>query len=191
MMNSRAKACPSLTEGTVTPPDLKGWKTPLRAKEAHMDAETCAAMYAGTWTHGKCRSAAKAIVSAGFRWAPEMWPVDRITIITASPEHAAFPISVSAPLYFWLTMGPAVAPNINIKVPTNSAPSYHVATGSIRWIFYVQTLGCILHDFKTFFFLILKKKKAAFFPLNMSFIWSQQNVIDNCSIRENFKIFGL
>ena len=40
MKNSRAKAWPVLTEGTVTPPDMKGWKTPLRAKEAQMEAET-------------------------------------------------------------------------------------------------------------------------------------------------------
>lgn len=50
-------------------------------------------------------------------------------IITASPAQAAFPINDSAPLYFWFTMGPAVAANININVPTNSAPSY-----TINWI---------------------------------------------------------
>lgn len=40
IMNSRAKACPTLTDGTVTPPDIKGWKTPLSANEAQMEAET-------------------------------------------------------------------------------------------------------------------------------------------------------
>ena len=44
MRNSSAKAWPVLTDGTVTPPDMKGWKTPLRAKEAQMEADTCAAM---------------------------------------------------------------------------------------------------------------------------------------------------
>jgi hypothetical protein len=44
-------------------------------------------------------------------------------IITASPAQAAFPINVSALLYFWFTIGPAVAANIRMKVPTNSAPS--------------------------------------------------------------------
>jgi hypothetical protein len=73
------------------------------------------------------------MVSAGFKWAPEMWPVDNITIITAKPEQAAFPISVSAPLYFWFTIGPAVAPNISMKVPTNSAPSFRVSETSVVW----------------------------------------------------------
>jgi hypothetical protein len=40
MMNSRAKACPRLTDGIVTPPDIKGWNTPLSANEAQMEAET-------------------------------------------------------------------------------------------------------------------------------------------------------
>jgi hypothetical protein len=38
-----------------------------------------------------------------------MWPVERITIITARPAQPALPIRVSAPLYFWLTIGAAVA----------------------------------------------------------------------------------
>lgn len=42
--NSRANAWPRLTEGTVTPPDMKGWKTALRANEAQIEAETWAAM---------------------------------------------------------------------------------------------------------------------------------------------------
>lgn len=88
-----------------------------------MEADTCAAMYAGTCTQGKWRSVAKAMVSEGFRWAPEMWPVERMTIMTASPAHAALPIRVSAPLYFWFTIGAAVAPKMRMKVPTNSAPN--------------------------------------------------------------------
>lgn len=77
----------------------------------------------GTWDHGKCLNVANAMVTDGFRCAPEMWPVDKITTITASPEHAALPSSVSAPLYFWFTIGPAAAENIRMKVPTNSAPT--------------------------------------------------------------------
>lgn len=57
MGNSRAKAWPRLTEGTVTPPDMKGWKTALRANEAQMEAKTWAAMYAGTWAQEKWRTA--------------------------------------------------------------------------------------------------------------------------------------
>jgi hypothetical protein len=41
---------------------MKGWKTPLRAKEAQTEADTCAAMWAGTCTQGKWRRAAKAMV---------------------------------------------------------------------------------------------------------------------------------
>lgn len=44
MRNSRAKAWPLLTEGTVTPPAKKGWNTPFRANEAQIDADTCAAI---------------------------------------------------------------------------------------------------------------------------------------------------
>jgi len=44
-------------------------------------------------------------------------------IITASPAEAAFPINVSAPLYLWFTIGAAVAANIRIYVPKNSAAS--------------------------------------------------------------------
>lgn len=64
------------------------------------------------------------MVSDGFRWAPEMCPIEKITIITAMPEHAAFPISDMGELYFWLTMGAAVAPNIKMNVPTNSAATF-------------------------------------------------------------------
>lgn len=70
--------------------------------------------------------AANAIVSEGLRWAPEMWPVDRMTIITASPADPALPRSVSTPLYFWFTIGAAVAKNMRMKVPTNSDPSFRV-----------------------------------------------------------------
>lgn len=55
-----------------------------------------------------------------------MCPVDRITIITAKPAHAALPMSVSEFVYFWFTMGPAVAAKMRMNVPTNSAPSLRV-----------------------------------------------------------------
>jgi len=42
--------------------------------------------------------------------------------MTVNPAQAAFPISVSTPLYLLFTIGPAVAAYINMKVPTNSAP---------------------------------------------------------------------
>ncbi|KAL3835487.1 hypothetical protein ACJIZ3_010223 [Penstemon smallii] len=46
---------------------------------------------------GKHFRAANDIVTAGFRWAPEMCPVESITIITANPVEAARPRSVSEP----------------------------------------------------------------------------------------------
>jgi hypothetical protein len=42
--------------------------------------------------------------------------------MTVNPAQAAFPISVSAPLYLLFTIGPAVAAYIRMNVPTNSAP---------------------------------------------------------------------
>lgn len=59
----------------------------------------------------------------GLRWAPEMWPVDRITIITARPVEAARPMRVSEPCVFWFTMAVAVPAKISMKVPKNSAPT--------------------------------------------------------------------
>lgn len=67
----------------------------------------------------------------GLRCAPEMCPVDIMTIMTASPAETAFPMSVSVALYLSLTMGAAVAPKIRMKVPTNSAPSYGSSIDSI------------------------------------------------------------
>ena len=76
-----------------------------------------------TCFHGKCFRAAKAMVTAGLRCAPEMCPVERMTIITARPVEAAQPRRVSEPFVFWFTMAVAVPANINMKVPTNSAPT--------------------------------------------------------------------
>lgn len=63
-------------------------------------------------------------MTAGFRCAPEICPVESMTTITASPDEAARPMSVSAPRVFWFTIGVAVAANISIRVPMNSAPTY-------------------------------------------------------------------
>lgn len=67
--------------------------------------------------------AANAMVTAGLRWAPDMCPVDSITIITASPVEAARPIRVSLPCVFWFTMAVAVPAKISMSVPMNSAPT--------------------------------------------------------------------
>lgn len=125
MMNSvkNAWAVEMVASGTVTPPERNGWKTPLSAKAAQTDASAWTATYAGTCSQGKWRSAAKAMVSDGFRCAPEMCPVDRITVATASPAHAALPNGLIAPPYFWFTIGAAVAKKMRMNVPTNSAPS--------------------------------------------------------------------
>ncbi|KAH1207296.1 hypothetical protein GmHk_15G042439 [Glycine max] len=53
-----------------------------------------------------------------------MWPVARITIMTARPVVAAHPIRVSEPFVFWLTMAAAVPANMRMKVPMNSAPIF-------------------------------------------------------------------
>lgn len=77
-----------------------------------------------TFFHEKCLSAAKAMVIEGLRWAPEMWPVDKITIITASPVEAARPRRLSVPCVFWFTIAVAVPAKISMKVPRNSAPTW-------------------------------------------------------------------
>jgi len=47
-MNSVAKACPYPTEGTVTPPLMKGLKTAFTANAALTDAKICVPIYTGT-----------------------------------------------------------------------------------------------------------------------------------------------
>ena len=75
-----------------------------------------------TCFHGKCFRAAKAMVRAGLRWAPEICPVERMTTITARPDDAAQPRRLSEPCVFWFTMAVAVPAKISMRVPTNSAP---------------------------------------------------------------------
>ena len=70
------------------------------------------------------RRAAKERVRHGLRWAPEICPTERMTAITARPAAAAFPIIVSEPPVFSSTITAAVATNIKMNVPTNSAPIY-------------------------------------------------------------------
>lgn len=57
---------------------------------------------------------------AGLTWAPEMWPVDKMTIMMASPAVAALPRSVTDPPVFSFTIGVAVAAKIRINVPISS-----------------------------------------------------------------------
>lgn len=124
MMTSSAKAWPEPMEGRVTPFDMVGWKIPLMANDAQREPQTWARIYPGTWVHGKCRVAANARVTAGFKWAPQIWPREDTMIITASPAHAASLNSVSAPAYLRFTIGPDIAANTITKVPTNSAPAW-------------------------------------------------------------------
>ena len=89
----------------------------------------CLAMKVLTYFHGKCFRAAKAMVIEGLRWAPEMWPVDKMTIITARPLEAARPRRVTEPPVFWFTIDVAVPAKINIRVPMNSAPTWGFDNG--------------------------------------------------------------
>lgn len=61
------------------------------------------------------------MVMPGLTWAPEMWPVAKMTIIIASPAVAALPTSVTEPFVFSFTIGVAVAAKISTNVPMNSA----------------------------------------------------------------------
>ncbi len=74
--------------------------------------------------------AAKAMVTAGLRCAPEMCPVERMTIITARPVEAAQPRRVSEPCVFWFTMAVAVPAKISMRVPMNSAPTWLILTST-------------------------------------------------------------
>lgn len=61
------------------------------------------------------------MVMPGLTWAPEMWPVAKMTIMIANPAVAALPTSVTEPLVFSFTIGVAVAAKISTNVPMNSA----------------------------------------------------------------------
>lgn len=56
--------------------------------------------------------------------------MESMTIMTASPDDAASPMSVSAPPVLWLTIGVAAPANIRMSVPINSAPTYFIVTYS-------------------------------------------------------------
>lgn len=77
-----------------------------------------------TWTQGKWRREAKAMVMAGLTWAPEMWPVAKMTIMMANPAVAALPSRVTDPFVFSFTIGVAVAANISTNVPISSVANW-------------------------------------------------------------------
>ena len=83
-----------------------------------------------TCFQGKCFMAAKATVTAGLRWAPEMWPVEKIMMDTVRPVATATIVRVGASCVFGFNIAMAVAANISIKVPRNSAPT---------WLIYPQS----------------------------------------------------
>lgn len=60
----------------------------------------------------------------GLTWAPEIWPTERMTAMMAKPADAEFPIMVMDPPVFSSTMTAAVATNIRMNVPKNSAATF-------------------------------------------------------------------
>lgn len=76
-----------------------------------------------TCFHGKCFRAAKAMVTAGLRWAPDMWPVEKMIIMTIRPVATATTVRVVGSLVFGFIMAMAAAKNMRSRVPMNSAPT--------------------------------------------------------------------
>ncbi|XP_059639261.1 uncharacterized protein LOC132281583 [Cornus florida] len=55
------------------------------------------------------------MVTEGLRWAPEMWPVESMTIMTARPLEAARRRRVSEPCVFWSRMAVDVPAKMSMK----------------------------------------------------------------------------
>ena len=69
---------------------------------------------------GKCRVSAKASVTAGLMWAPEMCPVAVMTTMTTSPKTMPMPsVPMGSPVSALMTMAPAPT-KTRMNVPTNS-----------------------------------------------------------------------
>lgn len=51
-----------------------------------------------TCFHGNLPHVAKAIVTAGLKWAPDMWPTEYTMTMTASPHTTQMPGKVIIPL---------------------------------------------------------------------------------------------
>ena len=87
-------------------------------------------MYGKTFAQEKPRNTATVIVTAGFKWAPEIFPATYTPIITANPQPSVMfvypPLTISpgAPVPKRTTMATTPLPNrIRISVPMNSAES--------------------------------------------------------------------
>jgi hypothetical protein len=71
---------------------------------------TC--MILGFYPHGKRLQLAKAMVTAGLKWAPETWPTEQIITITVKPQVMAMPGSITTPSIVWFTTTTAQPANM-------------------------------------------------------------------------------
>ena len=112
---SQAKDWRSDPAGWVTPRSASGPSVARRGSAATVAPRIWADAYAATLDHGRCRPIAKAIETAGLKWAPEMWPSAYTMTAMTRPKASATDVGGS-PF--------AIAPQpkkTRAKVPRNSA----------------------------------------------------------------------
>ena len=77
-------------------------------------------MYPGTRRHGKSPRAAKAMLTAGFRCAPDTAPMNRMIAITMSPGAVTAAARLIAPSDWAFTTAPPAPTSTRKKVPSSS-----------------------------------------------------------------------
>ena len=104
-----------------------------RKRTASVAPASWTTMYPGTRRQGKSPRAAKAMLTAGLRWAPDTAPIERMIAITVRPGAVT---SAPRPIAPWLTASitPPPAPTrTRRKVPKSSAKSRrHSCEGSSK-----------------------------------------------------------
>ena len=97
--------------------------TACRNQAARVAPINWTTMYPGTRRHGKSPRSAKAMLTAGLRWAPDTLPMNRMmpSTIRAGAVTAAVRLMVSGKA--WLIMPPPAATRTRKKVPSNSENS--------------------------------------------------------------------
>jgi hypothetical protein len=99
---------------------------------ARVAPASCASTYPKQRRQGKSRRSAKAIDTTGFRCAPDMAPMKRVTAITVSPGAVTAEARLIQPVSVPATAAPALA-NTSRKVPRISESSRrHSGAGSSK-----------------------------------------------------------
>src|SRR5262245_207666 len=133
--SSISSACHEWTSapGSVAPRPPTLPSIPQRNKQAIVAPTSCKRTYPGTRLHGKSRRAAKASVTAGFKWAPDTAPMKRMIAITIRPGAVTAALRPMAPLLFASTTAAPAATSTRKKVPKASANRrFHWRLGSSK-----------------------------------------------------------